>query len=146
MRAIPVLGSLLCCCIVGCSSGTGPNRVEIAGVVTIDGTPIGSGQIVFIPDGGTEGIYSGGEIVDGKFAIPKTKGPTSGNYLVRITGYRSTGKKVSEGSGSESPDQLVDEIEQYVPESYNKNSKLMIDLQTADRKNLRFDLTTSPSS
>ena len=74
---------LFCCFITGCSDG----QIPVRGTVTLDGTPIESGNIMFEPVD-LRGPTGGGLITNGSFSF-KT---FPGEKTVRIRGERATGE------------------------------------------------------
>jgi hypothetical protein len=68
----------------GCGDSDEFNRVAVHGVVTLNGAPIKTGRVNFIPKKGTHGPASGSEISAGNFVIHRNRGPVPGKYLVRI--------------------------------------------------------------
>ena len=69
--------------LLGCQQGGGPDRVSISGSVTYEGAPV-EGAISMRPAAGTTGPAAGGEIRDGRYLIPKDRGPAPGNYDATI--------------------------------------------------------------
>jgi hypothetical protein len=64
----------------------------VGGIVRLDGQPMVTGRINFIPLPGTSGPDAGTTIEEGKYRVEK--GLTVGEYLVRIQGTRQTTKRV----------------------------------------------------
>jgi len=71
---------------VGCSGSSGPQRFDVSGTVKLDDKLVPKGVLTLVPTGGTQGPSAGSEIVDGKFHIPKIKGPVAGEYTFQFTG------------------------------------------------------------
>lgn len=145
-----------CCCtgvltsslfiLSGCSAKGGPERASVAGEVTLDGQPIETGLIAFIPEAGKPGPTAGAAIQKGKYATPAGTGPVLGPHRVEITAHR-TGR-VIEGAGlgggvGPSGGVVSEKSEMYVPAQYNKNSTLTIDVKSG--KNVQdFPLKSMP--
>ena len=107
----------------GCGRNTG--KVSIGGDVSYDGEPVASGTIVFMPVEGTQGPSTGGGIEAGRYQVPAQKGPLAGGrYKVEITAMRKTGKTLP--NLFDPKGQPLEAVEQFVPESYNARSKLMV--------------------
>lgn len=119
---------------LGCSSG-GPQGA-IDGKVSFDGESIQEGVISFLPTNGTTGPASGGIIADGKYSISAEQGPVIGNHQVKILANRKTGKKIAPPPPATG---TVDEVEQYIPEKYNTQSTLTIEIK-AGKNTKDFDL------
>lgn len=126
---------------LGCDSGDqGLSRASVSGSVYVNGELLKTGQIAFKPTNGTPGPSVGGDIVGGVFEIPQVDGPCQGTHRVEIRAMRATGRRAKEGSGSETPDQYVDEITQFIPEKYNRHSDLVADLTSSKVEGLKFEL------
>jgi hypothetical protein len=115
--------------LVGCTKTT--DKVEVAGNVSWDGSPLPSGSIRFLPFDRTI-APAGGKIVDGayKFFCKPTK------MRVEIEATRLTGKI--------DPIEKAPIGEQFIPARYNQDSELSADV-TRDGTN-RFDFSLSPTA
>jgi hypothetical protein len=111
---------------VGC--GGAPETVDVSGKVTFDGEPVADGQIEFEPQGAGRMAFAA--ITAGQYATPRDRGVQPGNYLVRITASRPTGKKADADSFIR--DEAAAAInEQFVPAKYNSASELQIEIEPA---------------
>jgi hypothetical protein len=123
---------------LGC--GNGPGRTSVSGKVTFDGEPVKSGQIAFEPmSGGRLGIA---QIVDGAYTMPADQGPTPGQYVVRITAVRPTGRQVSAGRTA-ADQKTVDQFEQFIPAKYNDLSELKTEIGAEAEVERNFDLSSA---
>jgi len=123
---LSVLNWSICCLAIlslGCEAGNPDGRIPLSGSVSWEGTPVEKGYILFVSTSG--GKSSGGQIVDGSFELVEKKGVPRGKYKVKITANRPSGKKVPD---SDFPDELIDEIEQYIPKRYNDQSDLTLEV------------------
>ncbi|MEP3479638.1 MAG: hypothetical protein ABJZ55_10355 [Fuerstiella sp.] len=69
---------------VGCAEeDTGPPRVQVAGMVKLDGAPLPEGGIILQPADGGPGV--GCKIVDGAFTTAESKGAVPGTQMVTVT-------------------------------------------------------------
>lgn len=135
------LNSPVCCVLLValagvCGSGcgeAGPERLAASGEVTLDGKPLETGSIAFLPAAGTEAPSVGGTIENGRYELPAEKGALVGKYNVRITSMQKTGKQIEAGS-PEPPGTMVDEVKQVVPPRYNTETELTAEV-TADGEN-----------
>ena len=121
--------------LIGCGSSDG--RLGIEGTVTLDGNPLSTGSISFIPRAGTDSPTAGGSISNGAYSISAGQGLRPGSYDVRILASRKTGRQVMDKLG----ENMVDEIEQYLPTKYNRQTELSATV-TADGPNT-FDFPLS---
>ncbi len=81
---------------VGCSGESGPRRVAVSGTVTVDGKPIESGIIRFLPTGKNGGPPASVMIADGHYSLSSEMGPIPGFYQVLIAlSPKTTGGKMS---------------------------------------------------
>lgn len=121
---------------VGC--GGGPERLGVAGQVTLDGQPLPDGEIVFRPTAATEGPSVAGSIENGAYDIPDERGPVPGSYAVTITAERKTGRKIKADILGNA---TTDQYEQYLPERYNDKTELSAEIAES-RDDLDFELTS----
>ena len=122
----------------GCGE-TGPDRAEVQGKVTFDGTLVESGTIGFVPIEGAVGPVTGGAISGGAYHLAESEGPVIGPHRVEIRATRKTGQQVKAGEGADDPDAMVDEIEMFIPANYNSQSTLTADVQPGANE-FNFDL------
>ena len=101
---------------------------------------------MFYPEPGTRGPTAGGKIVDGEFTVAAEKGTMEGTFRVQISATRKTGKKVfdptAEMLDSGSTDGMIDEIVQYIPARYNKQSELTADVVDGGENRFEFALSS----
>jgi hypothetical protein len=67
---------------LGCSVSV-DGRYPVEGEVKFQGAPLAKGTVQFVAIDGSS--MTGGDIVDGKFAIPAARGAKPGEYVVRIS-------------------------------------------------------------
>ncbi|WP_299465249.1 hypothetical protein [uncultured Gimesia sp.] len=128
--------SLLVITLPACSSSSSGNgKVAIAGTVSVNGEPLDTGLITFIPVG--KGVAAGGKIVEGLYQIESSAGLFPGEYKVEIDSKKPTGKKVPETIGTG----MIDEYASVIPENYNRKTELKVQIQPADNKH-DFTLVT----
>lgn len=126
---------LICLLFAGCGDEDG--RLSLTGTVTLDQQPLASGSIVFIPIGG--GPSTGCSIENGKFQIPAERGPAEGNYRVEIVSYKSTGEMIDD---PDLPGLKVEQKRQILPDRYNKESELSLQVNAETAENAQFTLTS----
>jgi len=132
---------LVCLCMMsGCGGSDGLDRLHVKGTVTVNGALLKSGRISFLPMEGTSGPATGTVIENGRFEIPLVQGPLQGKHRVEIMAVRPTGQKIREGSGSENPDALVEEVEQFISPKYNQKSELTAELDESNAQSVEFNL------
>lgn len=122
---------VLCGAQAGCSADT--KRGTVSGTVTLDGQPLKSGTIRFVPaDGQT--ATADGAITDGKYSA--TVPP--GEKRVSVSAPKVIGKK----RVYDTPDSpQVDIVEELLPARYNLQSKLTFTV-TAGQQSHDVELTS----
>ncbi|MCA9072516.1 MAG: hypothetical protein KDA84_26510 [Planctomycetaceae bacterium] len=87
---IAVAGLGLSLFTLGCG-GDAPDFYQLKGMVTYDGKPLPTGEIIFSPDGtkGNKGPQGRAKIIDGVFdtSAEGSKGVVGGAYQVTINGF-----------------------------------------------------------
>jgi hypothetical protein len=108
---------------IGCSADT--KQGSVSGTVTLDGQPLKSGNIRFVPaDGQT--ATADAAITDGQFTA--TMPP--GEKKVSISAPKVTGKK----RVYETPDSpMIDIVEELLPAEYNVRSTLTLNVAPGDQ-------------
>jgi hypothetical protein len=140
LRALAIGKSVIVALIVvgavGC--GGGPERLSVAGHVTLDGQPLPDGDIIFRPTAATEGPTVAGSIENGAYDIPEGGGPVPGSYAVTINAERKTGRKIKADILGNA---TTDQYEQYLPARYNDKTELSAEIAES-RDDLDFELTS----
>ena len=122
----------------GCGGQSGIERPAVSGMVLLDGQPIESGTISFVPAPGTKGPTAGGIIKSGKYSIVEGDGAAVGTARVEISSSKMTGKMIEVGSPMP-PGTKIEETVEAVPAKYNKSSTLTVDIK-AGANTHDFDL------
>lgn len=124
-RYVWSLGLSAALMLAGCGQG-GPTRCEVVGKVTLDGQPVATGEVLFLPADGI-GPSDACPIVNGEF-----KGQvTPGAKQVQVNSTKDTGKVA--------PDGLPD-YQNIIPKQYNTESTLTAEIKQGDATPLSFDL------
>ncbi|WP_435021212.1 carboxypeptidase-like regulatory domain-containing protein [Tundrisphaera sp. TA3] len=145
------LGLLLGLALPGCG-GDGIPRESVAGTVTLDGKPLESGTIRFLPsDPAATQTTADAPISGGKYAIPASQGLAPGSYLVSISspvpGEDPTAKKRPAAKPEESGTGAIDApveppMHDQIPRKYNINSTLKADVVKGQPNAFPFELTS----
>jgi len=131
------VGTCALCLVVGCGGG---NPCSVGGQVTFDGQPIEDGNIRLDPIEESLGASGAAKITGGKYSIPQDKGMLAGKHQVRISATRSTGRMVPVAEVLEGePQEMREEIIQYIPARYNQESELTVELAPGENTK-DFDL------
>lgn len=124
--------SLFSLLLLGC--GTGETYFPISGIVTLDEQPLKKGVITLFPAG--NGTTVGGEIIDGKFSLPRANGPTVGKYRVEIVAFKPSGKTELDVDLNKQ----VDVETQFLPPIYNSKSTLSCEVRGDSNNEFEFKL------
>lgn len=120
-----IAGLFVLTLLIGCGSQGAP--CWVSGQVIFDGQPIPDGNLRMDPIEGTLGPGGSSAIKDGKYSIPQASGMLAGKYRVRGSATRATGRMIRvetlDGGARER-----EEIRQYIPDRYNQNSDVVIEL------------------
>ncbi len=128
---IRFIALLLCTAAVGCSS----DNCAVSGRVTLDGEALSNGRIALRPSAQMAASRpQSAKIDNGEFSFARSLGIASGSYIVTITTYRKTGRKLKVDEA-----EALDEHEQYLPEEYNTRSQISVNIR-GNTSGLRFDL------
>jgi hypothetical protein len=120
----------LSCAVVLAGCGNAGNHAKIHGNVKLDGKPLSTGSIRFIPMSGTAGAITGGDIKDGRYEIGLAKGPAIGRNRVEVQAMRPTGKRMH--NQMLPPDQTAEVFESAVAPRFNAESTLEAVVQPGD--------------
>jgi hypothetical protein len=120
-------------------SGCWKSSPSITGTVRLDGDPLPSGWIHFIPVEGTPGPDAGAVIEEGEYRV--TKGLVAGEYRVEIHGSRES--TVRKERDPITPTELILAEVEAVPAEYNKKSQLTATVQARSNPPLDFNLTSN---
>lgn len=123
----------------------GPPRAEVEGLVTVDGTPLATGSIVFTPAEGNVGPEARAAVVDGRFRLERSAGPGAGPCRVAIFGRADPGYPLDDAEADAvrgrkplPPDPI--------PDRYNRRSELTADLGPAGPNHVEFPLRTKTTA
>jgi hypothetical protein len=128
--------------IAGCRGGEDKyDRLPFSGTVTLDGKPLASGYVIFMPKDG-QPTQSTGMISEGKFEVTKKAGTVAGKYAVAIfSGAESSTGNAAAGT-PEAELAAKKNTRERVPRKYNIDSILTVEIERDKENVFRFDLTT----
>ena len=115
-------------------SGCSRSEPSVSGAVRLDGKPLLSGSIRFVPIDGTPGGDAGAGIESGDYSIEK--GLRVGKYRVEIQGTKESEKEVR---NPYSPAEFIKAVMPIVPKEYNERSKIIREVSSGSNT-LDFDL------
>jgi hypothetical protein len=126
----------------GCGGGDALPRERVSGKVTLDGKPLPTGSIQFLPEGGGDArnpaLSAGATINEGDYDIPRQSGLLPGNYKVTI----SAAAGGAAAPANEAPGPAQAPAQDIVPEKYNKDSTLTAEVKAGGENTFNFDLTS----
>lgn len=140
-----VLLATLPALMAGCGGQPQIPRVPVAGIVTVDGTPLPKGKVVFTPAEGNASLIAMAQVVDGRFETPEAFGAIPGVQRVEIIstddgGYSPDDEAAMERwvAGGRKPIKVV-----RIPPQYRKDGKLKAEVKTDGPNEFRFELASS---
>ena len=145
-------GVLCLVAISGCQQADEWPRAAVKGNVTLDGTPLSSGEITFFPAGNTAGPAAGATITNGQFSLKVHEGPVVGRNRIEIRSVQKTGRMVEspvavESDGPATVDgMMVEEFAEVVPRQYNRDSELEQEIVSGKVNDLDFPLISSATT
>jgi hypothetical protein len=119
----------------GCGRTDEFKHVGVAGKVTLDGKPLPGGTITFVPL--VSGPAAHATITDGAYTVARAEGPAPGSYRVEISRSEPTGRQVPD---YDYPGKTVAETRNVVPDRYNVNSELKVDIKDDEQQIFDFPL------
>ncbi|WP_435020151.1 hypothetical protein TA3x_001673 [Tundrisphaera sp. TA3] len=121
----------------GCGPADPYQRVAVSGKITVDGRPLESGQIGFLPI--LDGPAAQAEIAAGSYSIGRAQGPAAGPYRVEIRSIRPTGRKVPD---HDNPGQMMDETRDAIHAIYNIQSRLQAEVKPGEAQAFDYAIDT----
>ena len=139
-----LLCSIALAAITGCGGGGDKyDRLPFSGTVTLDGQPLASGYVMFVPKSG-QPTQSTAMITGGKFEVPKKAGTVAGKYSVAIfAGAASSTGRAEPGTPEAEAEMAAKKNKgDRVPRKYNIDTTLTIEIEPGKDNVFPFDLTT----
>ena len=127
------LGLTMLALATGC--GKGPATVAVTGKVTLDGQPLASGTINFVPSDGAT-ASAAGQITEGAYSVEMPPG----KKRVQVSAMKVVGKRQGYRGDPKSP--VVDDVREIIPPEYNASSTLTAEVDAGRRKH-DFELKTA---
>ena len=141
-RCLLALALLPVLLVTGCSRSEIP-RAAVSGYVTLDGQPLESGVVRFVPTGDTKGPAVSVTITDGLFDLQEFEGPVVGANRIEIEALHWLGFAmddeaafVAQVEGGQHP-----HPQNPVPERYNRRSRRVVEVSSAS-EDFTFSLYT----
>jgi hypothetical protein len=115
------VGVVVAACLAAAGCGGGPASATVSGEVKVDGVPVASGVISYVPADVT-GVPATAEIKDGRYEVRTT----AGNKRVQISVPVVTGKRKAH-VGSDAP--WVESTAESLPDKYHTRSELTFEVK-----------------
>lgn len=123
------------------ASGCGGGYAAVQGTVTLDGAPVDTGYLTFVPTDAALGPSGRASIANGRYAMDASGQLKPGAYRVEIYAQRKTGKKIRAGSPAP-PGTMIDEEVEAIPAKYNTQTTLTREAK-AGGNTFDFDLSST---
>ena len=132
---MPKLRWLIACSLcIGLFSGCGDSGISIRGKITINGKPLESGEIKFLPLNSVDNEHAGAVVTNGEYVVENNERLKEEEHQVQVRAFRPTGKKLWDGMGDGTNKTMVEEIAQFIPNRYNDASELKVSLKKGDNE------------
>ena len=129
--------ALLLAAALPAAAGCSPDplkRQAVSGTVSFKGQPLEKGSIEFSADDG-QATTVAVAIVGGRFALPREKGPSPGNYLVRVRSPQEVGRHVIKDGLEEGPPPI-----ELIPGNYNEHTTLKAKVEEGGANHFEYKL------
>ena len=131
--------------LAGCGGGDNLPREAVSGSVAVEGKPLKSGLITFLPDSPDVTTQGGGVLVEGKYSIPRDQGLVPGKYKVVVSSAEDKPEvipdKAFNNNAPGAPPILAKEV---IPAQYNNKSLLTAEVKAGGKNVFEFNLTSAP--
>jgi len=126
----------------GCGGGSDNlPREAVSGSVAVNGKPIKTGIITFLPSGDTP-TQGGSAITEGKYAIPREQGLVPGTYKVVVSSGEGTEEKKTDTNAM--PGMPPVPAKEAIPSDYNAKSLLTAEVKAGGKNVFEFNITSVP--
>jgi hypothetical protein len=105
--------------------------------VTLDGKPLPSGTITFLP--ADQGPAASAELSEGGYRIDRDAGPAPGRYTVEIVAVQPTGRRIRH---PDLPSETTEEVRNVIPQQYNARTQLQVDVKPDAENRFDFELSS----
>ncbi len=133
----PLVACIVLLFATGCGGESGPSRQPVVGSVTLDGKPLPSGTITFLPS--DQGPAASAELSEGGYRIDRDAGPAPGHYTVEIVAVQPTGRRIRH---PDLPSETTEEVRNVIPQQYNARTQLQVDVKPDAENRFDFELSS----
>jgi hypothetical protein len=139
MKATVGLALLLGVNLVGCGRDGLP-REAVSGTVSLNGQPLETGIITFVPQDPDTPTQGGTTIAGGAYEIPRAQGLVPGKYKVIISSGEGSEEKPVEDLSELGPGMPPEPAEEAIPSQYSGNTVLEASVTAGGRNQFEFTL------
>jgi len=126
----------------GCGSSDNLPREAISGSVAIDGKPLDSGLVMFLPDGADIATQGGASLVAGKYSIPRDQGLVPGKYKVAVSASDG-GAETQVDNTNNAPGMPPIPRKEIIPKEFSTGTMLTAEVKAGGPNEFNFNLTRS---
>ena len=148
VRLRPASSAVVACLqlnLGGCGESDGLPREAVSGTVSVEGKPLKTGLITFLPASPETTTQGGGPVVEGKYSMTRSQGIVPGKYKVIISSPEDTPEKFPDaGRNNDAPGMPPIPAKEVIPAQYNNKSLLTADVVEGGKNVFDFNLTAKP--
>ena len=142
-RAAIVLLAASAALLTGCDS-YGLQRAAVSGSVNLDGKPLETGVIRFVPSGDTKGPVAQATVHEGQYSLARDHGPVVGQHRIEIEAIDHFGFELDDEAAY--AQHMKTKRRRLppnpVPKQYNRDSKLSRQVTSTEDQQFDFELDT----
>jgi len=131
--------------LTGCyGSGDGLPRQPVAGTVLVDGRRLEYGSIMFYPEDSIkrdDRAVTGDVIVNGRFSIPRERGPSVGLHKI-VVDIETKKRQKSRTELDPGPETAQPVVAEHLPPRFNTQTELEVEIKEGGIKNLKLELAS----
>jgi hypothetical protein len=128
--------------LTGCGGSDKLPREAVSGTVSVEGKPLKTGLITFLPDDSNTPTQGGGVVLEGKYTIPRNQGLVPGKYRIVITSPED--KPAPLDMTNNAPGMPPPPVKEVIPRQYNSESLLTADVKAGAKNEFEFNLVSVP--
>lgn len=129
--------------LVGCGSADSLPRESVSGSIAVEGKPLSTGLITFLPSDPDVPTQGGGAIINGKYSIPRDQGLVPGKYKVVVSSTNNKPETVVDKTNN-MPGMPPILAKEAIPSQYNQKSLLTAEVTAGGKNVFEFNLTNAP--
>jgi hypothetical protein len=129
--------------LAGCGESDKLPREPVSGAVAVEGKPLKSGMITFIPNEANTPTQGGAVVIEGKYTIPKNQGLVPGKYRIVITSPEDKPEVIFDKTNN-APGLPPIRGKEVIPKQYNSESLLTAEVRAGGNNVFEFNLVFGP--